>query len=63
MARNSIIITKANYKKPRVKSDRTNFILVTFLYLLQGSVTGITAAIPIVLQSRNVTYKDQVSVK
>lgn len=61
MARNAIIVAEGNYKKTRVKSDRSKFFLVTFLYLLQGSVTGITAAIPIVLQGKDVTYKEQVS--
>lgn len=48
------------YDKPNLKGDRLNFFLLTYLYVLQGAVIGVTIAIPLVLQKRNVTYADQV---
>lgn len=49
------------YEKPNIEGDGLNFVLLTFLYALQGSVVGIGEAIPIILQKRNVTYEDQVN--
>ncbi|XP_064080221.1 acetyl-coenzyme A transporter 1-like isoform X2 [Macrobrachium nipponense] len=39
--------------------DRGNILLLLFLYVLQGIPLGLAASIPMVLQNRNVSYKDQ----
>ena len=48
------------YEKANLKGDRWNFVLLTFLYLLQGSIMGIAMAIPSIVQKRGVTYENQV---
>lgn len=44
-----------------VSGDGWNIALLLFLYLLQGIPLGLSAAIPIILQNKKVSYKDQVS--
>lgn len=48
--------------KNNEKGDGWNIALLLFLYLLQGIPLGLSAAIPIILQNRKVSYKDQVSI-
>lgn len=43
--------------------DLPNIALLFFLYLLQGIPLGLSAAIPIILQNRHVSYSDQVNVE
>lgn len=40
--------------------DRANIALLFFLYLLQGIPLGLSAAVPMILQNRKVSYKQQV---
>ena len=42
-----------------LNQDRGNIALLLFLYTLQGVPLGLTGSIPLILQSRNVAYKDQ----
>lgn len=42
-----------------VRYDFGNIIILMFLYLLQGIPLGLCVSIPMLLQSRNVSYKDQ----
>ncbi|KRT82887.1 hypothetical protein AMK59_4132 [Oryctes borbonicus] len=42
-----------------LKSDRANIALLFFLYTLQGIPLGLSAAIPMILQNRGVSYKQQ----
>lgn len=44
-----------------IKGDRWNIALLLFLYTLQGIPLGLSAAIPMILQNRGVSYKQQVS--
>lgn len=44
---------------PSKKSDFKNIALLLFLYMLQGVPLGITAAIPMLLQNRGVSFKQQ----
>lgn len=39
--------------------DRANIALLFFLYLLQGIPLGLSAAVPMILQNRKVSYKQQ----
>jgi PAT family acetyl-CoA transporter-like MFS transporter 1 len=41
------------------KGEGKNIALLFFLYLLQGIPLGLTASIPLMLQNRHVSYKDQ----
>lgn len=43
-------------------NDGGNIALLFFLYLLQGIPLGLSAAIPLILQKKNVSYKDQVNI-
>lgn len=43
-----------------IKGDEWNIMLLLFLYTLQGIPLGLSAAIPMILQNRGVTYKQQV---
>ncbi|KAB0800755.1 hypothetical protein PPYR_06494 [Photinus pyralis] len=45
--------------KANIKGDETNIALLLFLYTLQGIPLGLSAAIPMILQNRGVTYKEQ----
>lgn len=41
------------------KGDERNIALLFFLYLLQGIPLGLISAIPLLLQNRNIGYKEQ----
>nr|CAI5869779.1 unnamed protein product [Callosobruchus analis] len=42
-----------------IKGDEKNIALLFFLYTLQGIPLGLSAAIPLILQNRGVSYKQQ----
>ncbi|XP_037046503.1 acetyl-coenzyme A transporter 1 [Bradysia coprophila] len=42
-----------------IRGDRGNIAILFFLYLLQGVPLGLAAAIPMLLQNRGASYKDQ----
>lgn len=42
-----------------IRGDRRNIAILFFLYLLQGIPIGLTSAIPMLLQNRGVSYKEQ----
>lgn len=46
--------------KSNIKGDEKNILLLFFLYTLQGIPLGLSAAIPMILQNRGATYKQQV---
>lgn len=48
-------------KKPRLKADGWNIILLLLLYILQGIPLHLSMAISIVLQKRGMSYIDQVN--
>lgn len=43
-----------------MKGDEKNIALLFFLYTLQGIPLGLSAALPMILQNRGITYKQQV---
>lgn len=43
-----------------IKGDVKNILLLFFLYTLQGIPLGLSAAIPMILQNRGASYKQQV---
>lgn len=46
-------------KIPNIEGDRLNILLLLFLYVLQGIPLGMAASIPMILQNKNVSYKQQ----
>lgn len=46
-------------KNSNLKGDEMNIFLLLFLYTLQGIPLGLSAAIPMILQNRGVSYKQQ----
>uniref|UniRef100_UPI00398F470A acetyl-coenzyme A transporter 1 isoform X2 n=1 Tax=Pristiophorus japonicus TaxID=55135 RepID=UPI00398F470A len=42
-----------------LKKDFNNILLLLFLYVLQGIPLGVAGSIPLILQSKNVSYSDQ----
>lgn len=49
------------HQPSNIKGDRTNIFLLLCLYTLQGIPLGLSSAIPMILQNRGVSYKQQVS--
>ncbi|CAG9771561.1 unnamed protein product [Ceutorhynchus assimilis] len=45
--------------KSDTKEDSWNIFLLLFLYTLQGIPLGLSSAIPMILQNRGVSYKQQ----
>lgn len=50
---------KHDHEKPDIRGDRANVALLFFLYLLQGIPIGLTSSIPMLLQNRGASYKQQ----
>ncbi|XP_060851932.1 acetyl-coenzyme A transporter 1-like [Rhopalosiphum padi] len=51
---------KSKSEKPNLDGDRLNIFLLILLYTIQGFPIGISTALPLILQSKEmVTYKDQ----
>jgi hypothetical protein len=44
-----------------MRGDEWNIVILFFLYVLQGIPLGLSAAIPMYLQNRGVSYRQQVS--
>lgn len=44
---------------PSIIGDRLNIGILLFLYTLQGVPLGLSAAIPIIMQKKHITYKEQ----
>lgn len=45
--------------QPLTRGEVWNVLLLLFLYVLQGIPLGLAGSIPLILQSKNVSYKDQ----
>ena len=52
-------LMEENSRLASVRRDRGNIALLVFLYFLQGIPLGMAGAMPMFLQTRNVSYKDQ----
>lgn len=54
-------MSSGNVDQPsNVQGDRRNIAILFLLYLLQGIPMGLAAAIPMLMQSHGVSYKQQV---
>lgn len=45
--------------RPGIRGELGNVSLLLFLYVLQGIPLGLAGSIPLIMQSKNVSYKDQ----
>lgn len=54
MLKNKQILTSSN-----LKGDYGNIAMLLFLYMLQGVPLGLIYAVPMILQKRGLSYKDQ----
>ena len=52
-------IVKDNDESKEKKDDRASITLLVFLYVLQGIPLGLAGSIPMVLQGKNIGYKQQ----
>lgn len=51
--------TTEKHEASDIRGDRGNIAILFFLYLLQGIPIGLSAAIPMLLQNRGASYKEQ----
>lgn len=49
-------------EQPNLQGDRANVALLTFLYFMQGIVSGLSAAMPLLLQNYGATYTQQAGI-
>ena len=45
--------------RPGLQKELGNILLLLFLYVLQGIPLGLAGSIPLIMQSKSVSYKDQ----
>lgn len=45
--------------RPGIRGELGNILLLLFLYVLQGIPLGLAGSIPLILQSKSVSYRDQ----
>ena len=48
-----------DHRRPFAKSDRRSIALLLLLYVLQGIPLGLAGAMPMLLQTKKIEYKDQ----
>lgn len=49
-------------EQPNLQGDRANVALLTFLYFMQGIVSGLSAAMPLLLQNYGASYTQQAGI-
>lgn len=50
---------RENKVPPGIRGEVGNVLLLLFLYVLQGIPLGLAGSIPLIMQSKSVSYKDQ----
>lgn len=53
--------SKHVHERSDVRGDEKNIAILLFLYLLQGIPLGLCGSIPMLLQNRDVSYRQQVT--
>lgn len=53
---------KEKHEQPDISGDRLNIFILSFMYILQGTMFGLMQAIPLILQNRKASYADQVQI-
>lgn len=56
---NDLQVHEKKSKKNELERDRINISILLFLYVLQGIPLGLAGSIPMILQNRSISYKDQ----
>lgn len=59
LGRNDDASADQEEEKPNLQGDRCNVALLTFLYFMQGIVSGLSAAMPLLLASYGASYTQQ----
>lgn len=59
----SVVSRRSVGEKPNLNGDWLNLALLTILYTLQGLLYGLSLSLPIIFQSKKVSYRDQVNHK
>lgn len=52
---------KSDTETKIVKNERWNIVLLVILYTIQSIPKGLSDSIPLILQTRGITYQEQVS--
>ncbi|XP_076138087.1 acetyl-coenzyme A transporter 1 [Alosa pseudoharengus] len=55
----TLLWTEENKVRKGIKEELGSVLLLLFLYVLQGIPLGLAGSIPLIMQSKNVSYKDQ----
>ncbi|XP_011291387.1 acetyl-coenzyme A transporter 1 [Musca domestica] len=50
---------ESHHEKTDIRGDKGNILILLFLYILQGIPLGLIAAVPMLLQNRGASYKQQ----
>lgn len=58
-ANNLLTRDRRIHERETLENDKSNIILLMFLYILQGIPLGLAGSIPMILQNRNISYKEQ----
>lgn len=58
-ANESVADAEHKVDKPDIRGDKQNIAILLFLYILQGIPIGLIAAVPMLLQNRGASYKQQ----
>lgn len=53
------LLLRGSPRRSGIRGELGNVLLLLFLYVLQGIPLGLGGSIPLILQSKNVSYKDQ----
>lgn len=51
--------SRGHRRRPGIRGELGNVLLLLFLYVLQGIPLGLAGSIPLILQSKSVSYRDQ----
>ena len=49
----------SSFERRQMKNDKISILILFFLYVLQGIPLGLAGSIPMILQNRNISYKEQ----
>ncbi|XP_062408260.1 acetyl-coenzyme A transporter 1 [Sardina pilchardus] len=55
----ALLWTEEKHPKKGIKEELGSVMLLLFLYVLQGIPLGLAGSIPLIMQGKNVSYKDQ----
>lgn len=56
---NDFQVSEKSHERDKLDNDKISIFILLFLYVLQGIPLGLAGSIPMILQNRNISYKDQ----